>query len=261
MADLLKAAYQAPLWGRRVVAQATTRMAIPWTRLFLLLGLSPNAVSWLAFAISVAGAAAVALDPFPYGEAAGAAALMLGLLWDHSDGQVARALGRRSAQGGLLDSLLDRWVEAAWAAALGYGAVARDGEHAAALGVAGAALAALWLVHALYYFRYSATSRTQALLLAEVRRAPRAPDGGIRLEAPGEAPAPPPKAFGLPFHFERDTIFWLLFAATLVPWWDLAMAALGGVLVLRGLEINRAAMGELAGGQSRLAIALDPDNH
>ncbi len=256
----LKKAYHRPVWGPFLVAQLTTRMALPWTRLFLALGLRPNAVSWMAAAVSGLGAVALALEPFPFARAAGASLLILGLLWDHSDGQVARARDLRSASGGLLDSILDRWVEAAWAAALTLGVLLRPESRAATLGVGGAAIAGLACLHGLHYFRYAALARTQTLLQEEIRRS-RRPDGTVVLEAPTGAPAGVPRTFGLPFHSGRDAIFWLLFAVSLSSWWDLGLAASGLLLSLRGLEMNHYTFQGLRAGRSKLDEILDLDAH
>jgi CDP-diacylglycerol--glycerol-3-phosphate 3-phosphatidyltransferase len=100
--------------------------------------LTPNAVTWLGFCITI-GAAALIVTEHPL--AAGIVVLVAGL-FDMLDGALARVTNRVTRFGGILDSTLDRVSEAVLL--LGLLAVfARDGEVAESLLVGFALLGSL----------------------------------------------------------------------------------------------------------------------
>ena len=73
------------------------------------LGLSPNAVTLLGLAVAAASAYLVAIGNLW----AGGAGLLASGVFDFADGALARASGRASTFGALLDSVVDRLSEAA----------------------------------------------------------------------------------------------------------------------------------------------------
>jgi CDP-diacylglycerol--glycerol-3-phosphate 3-phosphatidyltransferase len=81
----------------------------PVVRLIARTPLTPNALTWLGFAITVAAAVLAATGHL---FAAGWVVLAAGL-FDMLDGALARATGRVTRFGGILDSTLDRLSEAA----------------------------------------------------------------------------------------------------------------------------------------------------
>ena len=99
-----------PLPGREQLRAALLRyVEIPGARGMRAIGLTPNAVTLLGFAVCVAGAALTALGWPLYG---GIVFLAGGIL-DLFDGALARLTGRASPFGALLDSVFDRLGEAA----------------------------------------------------------------------------------------------------------------------------------------------------
>jgi CDP-diacylglycerol--glycerol-3-phosphate 3-phosphatidyltransferase len=106
------------------------------------LGVSPNGVTLTALALNVAGAAAIAGGALGR---IGAGLLILGAgFLDAIDGAVARAAGRETAFGAVLDAFVDRVAEGALLLGLLVAAEAR-GDRAAAL-LSAAALATFPLV-------------------------------------------------------------------------------------------------------------------
>ena len=96
--------------GREQLRAAVLRyVEIPGARGMRAVGLTPNAVTLLGFAVCVAGAALTALGWPLYG---GIVFLAGGIL-DLFDGALARLTGRASPFGALLDSVFDRLGEAA----------------------------------------------------------------------------------------------------------------------------------------------------
>ena len=99
-----------PLPGREQLRAAVLRyVEIPGARGMRAVGLTPNAVTLLGFAVCVAGAALTALGWPLYG---GIVFLAGGFL-DLFDGALARLTNRASPFGALLDSVFDRLGEAA----------------------------------------------------------------------------------------------------------------------------------------------------
>src|SRR5688572_5621008 len=123
--SFLKGRFSHGVFNYTFLGNVTTRMAIPWTRLFLKLGLTPNAVSCLSFLAAMAGAPFVALAT-TWSALVGGGLFILSLVWDHSDGQVARATKTGTLQGGLFDTILDRWIEFLWVGALALGCITND---------------------------------------------------------------------------------------------------------------------------------------
>jgi len=72
-------------------------------------GIAPNALTWLGFLLSIAGAVLIAGDNL----IAAAILLVVAGFLDMLDGALARHTGRVTALGGILDSTLDRLSEAA----------------------------------------------------------------------------------------------------------------------------------------------------
>jgi len=93
----------------------------PLTRLALRLGLSPNLITLLSFAIGIAAAACFAAGG-RWLLVAGALLLQLSLIVDCVDGEVARATRRFTALGAWLDASTDRVKEFLAYAGLAYGA-------------------------------------------------------------------------------------------------------------------------------------------
>ncbi|MGD9143062.1 MAG: CDP-alcohol phosphatidyltransferase family protein [Dehalococcoidia bacterium] len=81
----------------------------PVVRLLAKTPLTPNAVSWLGFLITVGAAALIGTNHLL---AAGVVVLFAGI-FDMLDGALARATGKVTRFGGVLDSTLDRLSEAA----------------------------------------------------------------------------------------------------------------------------------------------------
>jgi len=88
--------------------EAGRAMLAPLVRLAQRLGITPNRVTVIGFAVVVVGAGMVAFGQL----LAGAAVLAAGSLLDAVDGALARATGGGTAFGGFLDSTLDRAAEA-----------------------------------------------------------------------------------------------------------------------------------------------------
>lgn len=100
--------------GHSVVLGAWLRDAFAWLMQPLLsamirLGIAPDAVSCLSVLIAIAAGIAAAFGEFTL---AGALYLIAGLC-DYFDGRLARVTGAASTRGAALDSILDRYSEAA----------------------------------------------------------------------------------------------------------------------------------------------------
>ena len=110
--------------GREQLRAAVLRyVEIPGARGMNAIGLTPNAITLLGFAVCVAGAALTALGWPLYG---GIVFLAGGIL-DLFDGALARLTGRASPFGALLDSVFDRLGEAALFVGLGVYYLLDDG--------------------------------------------------------------------------------------------------------------------------------------
>ena len=88
--------------------EAGRALLAPLVRLAQRLGITPNRVTVIGFAVVVVAAVLVALGQL----LAGAVVLVLGSVLDAVDGALARATGLTSAFGSFLDSTLDRAAEA-----------------------------------------------------------------------------------------------------------------------------------------------------
>ena len=110
--------------GREQLRAAVLRyVEIPGARGMRAVGLTPNAVTLLGFAVCAAGAALTALGWPLYG---GIVFLAGGIL-DLFDGALARLTGRASPFGALLDSVFDRLGEAALFVGMGLYYLRDDG--------------------------------------------------------------------------------------------------------------------------------------
>ncbi len=86
--------------GKRITAPVAAALARA--------GFTPNAVTWIGFALTC-GAAAIIVLGYPLW---GGVAMLVGGVFDMFDGALARHTGRVTVFGGVLDSTLDRLSEA-----------------------------------------------------------------------------------------------------------------------------------------------------
>lgn len=264
--DPLKARYRHGFWNRYFFSNLNTWLALPWTRLFVAAGLSPNQVTFLSAFVSLGGSILIAFEPdFWRGAALGTLLLMIGIWWDHSDGQVARITGKGSPAGALLDTVLDRWMEFAWVAALGIGVLRGHGptliDWPPWMVLAAAALA----VHGTLYVRWSNIQKDLYLLRQEIQQSQMEDRPGHFVVEPRtkhHGRLSPVTTFYLPFSFNRDVTYWMLVAVTLCPAWVVGLAVFGALHGLRGLEKNWYTRGDMKRGDSAMVAALlDPDYH
>ncbi len=102
--------------GREELRGALSRyVEIPGARAFNAVGLTPNSITLLGFAVCVASAVLVSLGWPLYG----GIVFLIGSVLDLFDGALARLTGRASPFGALLDSVFDRLGEAALFVGLG----------------------------------------------------------------------------------------------------------------------------------------------
>ena len=94
----------------------------PGARLFQAVGLTPNAITLLGFAVCVVSACLVASGWLLWG----GVAFLAGSILDLMDGALARLTGRETPFGALLDSVFDRLGEAALFVGLGIYALRAD---------------------------------------------------------------------------------------------------------------------------------------
>lgn len=94
----------------------------PGARLFQSVGLTPNAITLLGFAVCVVSAYLVASGWLLWG----GVAFLVGSILDLMDGALARLTGRETPFGALLDSVFDRLGEAALFVGLGIYALRAD---------------------------------------------------------------------------------------------------------------------------------------
>ncbi len=121
--------------ARKNISKCVTR---PIVNLVARTPLTPNAVTWLGFCITIAAAALIVTEHLL---AAGIVVLVAGL-FDMLDGALARVTNRVTRFGGILDSTLDRVSEAILLLGL-LALFARDGETAESLLVGFALLGSL----------------------------------------------------------------------------------------------------------------------
>jgi CDP-diacylglycerol---glycerol-3-phosphate 3-phosphatidyltransferase len=72
-------------------------------------GISPLAVTWISAGLALAGAILLGMGQYVLG----ALLTFVAVIGDCADGDLARATGRSSKAGAFLDSVLDRWTDAA----------------------------------------------------------------------------------------------------------------------------------------------------
>ena len=89
--------------------------------------ITPVQVTWLGGALTVGGGVAFGFDAYILG----GVLILLGVITDCVDGDLARLTGRTSRAGAFLDSVLDRWTDAALILGLGFSDVDRYGRLAA----------------------------------------------------------------------------------------------------------------------------------
>ena len=115
-------------WDGAVSRWINRPVSRPISRVLIRTGMSPNAVTVLAFALAIAGAGAIAAGAmWPLAMVAGGLLVQLASIVDGVDGEVARASLRESEAGEFLDTVLDRVADGAVIAAL---AVAAGGQTA-----------------------------------------------------------------------------------------------------------------------------------
>jgi phosphatidylglycerophosphate synthase len=96
------------------------------------LGLTPDALTLIGFAITVVGAAIIALQHWSLG----GVVVLLGGVFDMFDGTLARATGRVSRLGAFVDSVFDRWGESIVYLGIVAGGVLGDHQRVPILGAA-----------------------------------------------------------------------------------------------------------------------------
>lgn len=101
------------------------RIAKPFTRMALRLGLKPNAITVLSFIVGIAAALSFSVGSWSW-LLIGAVLLQLSLVLDCVDGEVARATRTFTPFGAWLDALTDRVKELLVYAGLAYGALQQD---------------------------------------------------------------------------------------------------------------------------------------
>jgi phosphatidylglycerophosphate synthase len=255
------------VWNRYFLTNLGARMARPLSRLFVAVGLTPNAVSVLSFLVSLTGMVAVvagATDPAV--AAGGAGLLMLGLVLDHADGQVARSTGKMSAGGALFDTILDRWIEMGWILALAAGTYLNGTQGGFGTEpVWLAAAAAAWAVHSTLYVRWANIQRDLYVIQKELKQAKRAAGEATEVvvdASPMPEKFPEARTFYIPFAFNRDATLWMLFVVTLLPNWAVGLLVFALLHTLLGLEKNWYTYQDLRRDETTAIRAiLDPDYH
>jgi phosphatidylglycerophosphate synthase len=104
------------------------------------LGLTPDALTLIGFAVTVVGAALISQQFWLLG----GVVTLVGGVFDMFDGTLARATGKVSALGAFMDSVFDRWGEALVYLGIVIGSIASDFDEAAVL--AAAAMGAAFMV-------------------------------------------------------------------------------------------------------------------
>lgn len=124
--------------GDGPVARHLNRPISRWiTALLAPTGITANTVTWMAFGLAVAGAAAFAAGQ----PVLGGLLVQLSSILDGSDGELARLRLQAGPAGSLLDTVLDRYADAAVIAGLMVGALGQGNPLALTVGAALAALA------------------------------------------------------------------------------------------------------------------------
>jgi phosphatidylglycerophosphate synthase len=115
-------------------------LAEPAGRGLARLGLSPNALTLIGFAIAIVAAIAAGAQAW----LVAGILVIVGGVFDMFDGLVARATGKVSKAGAFMDSTFDRWGEAVVYVGIVWGAVELGTRYTAVLGAA--AMAAAFMV-------------------------------------------------------------------------------------------------------------------
>ncbi len=264
-----KARYHYGLWNRYFFSNLDTRLALPWTQLFLLLRLKPNAISALSFLVSIAGMGFIGFGAAAWAPAVGGLLLMIGLLWDHCDGQVARIRGNGTLGGGLFDTILDRWIEFGWVAAFGIRMLRfDDGFSWIQTPVWVLFLVVAWAAQSTIYVRWSNVQNDLYLVQKELRLVGTMDHEARTIQlkskmADNIGRLPDTKFLYLPFAFNRDVSLWMLFVASLVPDYMTGVAVFAAVHTLNGLEKNWYTLQNLRRKEppTTLSSMMNPDYH
>lgn len=263
--EAVKQRYRYGMWNRYFLSILNTRLAYPWTRLFVFLRLTPNQVSLLSLFISVGGMAVIALGPQPmWRTGLGAVLLLVGIWWDHSDGQVARLTKKGSSGGALLDTIIDRWVESGWLLALGIGLLYASVPQANAYPAWLVLLVVSGAIFANFYVRWSNLQKDLYILREEMKAAAkRSPPDELRVTLPPRVEGPGDvRMFWIPFSFNRDVTFWLLFAITWTPYWIEGLLVFTALHGARAMEVNwYTFQGLRHGDDEAVARFVHPDYH
>ncbi|HLF16026.1 MAG TPA: CDP-alcohol phosphatidyltransferase family protein, partial [Candidatus Thermoplasmatota archaeon] len=191
------------------------------------------------------------------------ALLLLSLVWDHSDGQVARRTGRGSVLGGLIDSIFDRLVESSWIVAIGADALLHPERAWLAWRPWQVLLVTTLALHADLYVRWSTALKSLAPLHQSLKRAYRE-GGGSELRIPLGARTPSTelgRTFFLPIYFGRDLSLWMLAGVAVLPDAALGLLAFGVAHLARGFELNWYTRNHLRDERRAYWKVLDPDYH
>jgi hypothetical protein len=175
--------------------------ARPFAAAFAALRLTPNMVSFLSLATSLAGCALWAY-PSARNLLLGALLVHLGLVFDHADGQVARRRKMGSTWGMYLDMLIDRIVEVAVVLGLLAASLAGPARLAGLpapwqpLGTTGVALLAAGTMGAMQVWRFLNAYNDVLYLRSHLRETKRLP-------VPGQGAAQPKRPL-VPIVLNRD---------------------------------------------------------
>ncbi|MDP9225959.1 MAG: CDP-alcohol phosphatidyltransferase family protein [Actinomycetota bacterium] len=111
------------------------RLSVPAASLLVRARVTPIQVTWFSAALAFAAATAFGLSAYPLG----AGLAFLSIIADCIDGDLARLSSQMSRRGAFLDSVLDRWMDAALILGLGYSDLGSYGA-AASLALVGSML-------------------------------------------------------------------------------------------------------------------------
>lgn len=210
---------------RHFAACLDSRLAVPLTRFLHRLGLGPTHVTLLSFLFSLSGLA-VAVVGVGVGRLVGAGLLFVGLVLDHSDGQLARLSGKSTPWGAFLDTALDFFVLIGMVAALTVRAAGQD-EGLLRLAGPGWAYGVTALAAALYW---------EMLGLLHVN---------VLQRSSGAARPTVPPVGRMPVVLHHDLVVWVCIAGLASPWprWTLLVLAVGHApwIVDRYFAFRRAA--------------------
>ena len=210
------------------------KVAKPFTRAALRLGLSPNAITMISFVIGI-GAALMFAQGSWWWLLAGALALQLSLVIDCVDGEVARSTRNFTPLGAWLDASTDRVKEMLVYAGLAYAA------DAWAIGVA---LILVQTVRHMSDYNFAAVQRRrEAVVIARSVREVEDDDPEASWSAVSARMNQRPVV-----HWAKKVIHlpigerWLLISVVAVvagPWWALAILLAAGLLALGYVTVGR----------------------